>query len=666
VGLIGENWYRRRTARARRARERARSVAPRRPRFSLELLETRVLLFSGAFGHSLHLIELNQGATPAAALQLVPATLRLQGSLDVVDADTGAGSPGNARAIEFQAPALAQERPQALVDIDRPIEASISASGFPIVDGAFAPPTDTTSGFRIVDDAFAPPTDTVGGPLFITLSGDSPPSAGDLYGSTFASAGTGSFNSSETGIGANGVGAVSYATGQSLAANSAGTRNMSLVPLGRFVEVEGSLGLGQSSADFMIPFVPGTDGFRLLVRPEDNPGPSEEPVVDGVALETQSGATIQQAGPQWGPGMTAPQNMFVSLHDAPVDGHLVVQITTIGALDTATGTSSAASTAANSSVPFILYVQRQQTSDPSSESAVPAQSQTAMGSVEFGFSSLGASSSPGATQSVLTTGDGAPAGPDAAVASSVDTSLPLDADLADGFNIRVLTGPLASRSSGPLGPILADADVDPTPPVDRHERALIQDIQGLEQDDGPLATVSRDDLAGGTPSENSLDQSIAWEDDRDDGDELRISRGQRFTLQDMAHQSGRRAGLSGLLAAFSAVDGSRAATTGDRADTERTMAGSQPVLAGEAISSPERDQRPDYIKAAYGLILGLGLTAGPLFPDLLASGRVRVPKWLRAVRSKPKSRGLFSSSRRRIHAIGQWLCGRLAAHGNRQ
>ena len=149
-------------------------------------------------------------------------------------------------------------------------------------------------------------------------------------------------------------------------------------------------------------------------------------------------------------------------HDAPADGHLVVQITTLGGTRSESATSSVMSPAASSSVPFVLYVQRQQTSDPSSEIAFPAQSQTPLGTVEFASFSLGTSSSSGGASTVAAIGDGAPAGPEAAVASSVDTtSLPSEADLADGFNIRVLTGPLASRSSGPLGPIVADADVDP-------------------------------------------------------------------------------------------------------------------------------------------------------------------------------------------------------------
>ena len=79
-------------------------------------------------------------------------------------------------------------------------------------------------------------------------------------------------------------------------------------------------------------------------------------------------------------------------------------------------------------------------------------------------------------------------------------------------------------------------------------------------------------------------------------------------------------------------------TTGDLADTVRTVAGSQPVLAGRGDSSPNREQRPGlYQGSSYGLAFGLGLTAGPFFPDLLASGRFRVPNWLRYRRSETET-----------------------------
>src|SRR5262249_54254173 len=63
------------------------------------------------------------------------------------------------------------------------------------------------------------------------------------------------------------------------------------------------------------------------------------------------------------------------------------------------------------------------------------------------------------------------------------------------FIVRVTTGPLASRSAAPLGPVLATVLVDPAPPVDRHERALSQAIDGVasEMDEG--AAARRSELA---------------------------------------------------------------------------------------------------------------------------------------------------------------------------
>ena len=49
----------------------------------------------------------------------------------------------------------------------------------------------------------------------------------------------------------------------------------------------------------------------------------------------------------------------------------------------------------------------------------------------------------------------------------------------DSFNVRVSTGPLASRTASPLGPTLASIDGEATEPVDRYERAMSQEIEGL-------------------------------------------------------------------------------------------------------------------------------------------------------------------------------------------
>ena len=55
---------------------------------------------------------------------------------------------------------------------------------------------------------------------------------------------------------------------------------------------------------------------------------------------------------------------------------------------------------------------------------------------------------------------------------------------SDGFNLRIPTGPFASRNAGPLGPILASVAGDPTPEVDRDERAMYQDIERRDAEPG--------------------------------------------------------------------------------------------------------------------------------------------------------------------------------------
>ena len=76
----------------------------------------------------------------------------------------------------------------------------------------------------------------------------------------------------------------------------------------------------------------------------------------------------------------------------------------------------------------------------------------------------------------------------------------------DSFNLRVPTGPLASRGGGALGPTLALVDAEPTQPVDRLERALSQDIVGLGAGDDEQ-TASRGSGAG---DEEFTDDPGTW------------------------------------------------------------------------------------------------------------------------------------------------------------
>jgi hypothetical protein len=61
------------------------------------------------------------------------------------------------------------------------------------------------------------------------------------------------------------------------------------------------------------------------------------------------------------------------------------------------------------------------------------------------------------------------------------------------------------------------------------------------------------------------------------------------------------------------------------------------------------EHRPDFLTAACGLLLGIGLTTGPLYPDLFALVRTRLPRRTIAL---PKARKFKRSS---FRTFRKWL-----------
>ena len=91
-----------------------------------------------------------------------------------------------------------------------------------------------------------------------------------------------------------------------------------------------------------------------------------------------------------------------------------------------------------------------------------------------------------------------------------------------------------------------------------------------------------------------------------------------------------------------------------------------PVVPAVAFrSAPETLECPDFVKAACGLALGLGLTSGPLFPDLITSLPRRLPKWFSVLRSHSRRR-VFPRESKRVapSRIRNWL--RAAASHRRE
>ena len=277
---------------------------------------------------------------------------------------------------------------------------------------------------------------------------------------------------------------------------------------GSFAQLRGTLDASQPAMSYEIPIGPSTQSLGVSVRPASDMPPGEVPVIDGMSLVDSTGNTLEQVSPADDSGGSPSAAVLVQLHDPPAGDRIVVDIgaveptsssptstsSTSSGLGSGVVTTPPLSQSASWSVPFVLDVQRQQQSSVSTADAL---------SVVPGTDTIGTLIVASAQPPVLFASSSSPSAPAeqdgstslyvqptntaAAQASASET------ESTDSFNLRVPTGPLASRSGGALGPTLALVDAEATQPVNRLERALTQDLMGA--DDGEL-TAAKGNGAG--------------------------------------------------------------------------------------------------------------------------------------------------------------------------
>jgi hypothetical protein len=188
----------------------------------------------------------------------------------------------------------------------------------------------------------------------------------------------------------------------------------------------------------------------------------------------------------------------------------------------------------------------------------------------------------------------------------------------------VSVGPLVSRGAAPLGPLLGTVPGDPIPALDRNERAFDLSWSGSE-----TGLAGNSEILSGHTSRldtTSSEGTPAWQRER------AFQHGEAFVSL---------IGPGGLPALGTSVRGDQ--TEGDPEAILATLAsltvpeGSREVIAGAFVQSTSEvsklDQRAhtslihgDFVAAACGLALGLSLTAGPLYPDLLTLVRSWAPR----------------------------------------
>jgi hypothetical protein len=413
------------------------------------------------------------------------------------------------------------------------------------------------------------------------------------------------------------------------------------------LELPGILDANHPSMDYEIPYDGTSSLVGLTVRGSGAGG--EAPSLGPIVLYSPMGVALEQFNTGNGPGQMPPQSMAAILKDVPLGGHLDVQVTATSSSASPTTTDSATQTAAGTTsgwnMSFMLDVQKQGLNNSTEETTSPIQGRLAIGTLVVAAQPQSNALFSASNDTVLTDPNELSVAQSSTVTTTpVSTDIPptdeATAEPFDGFDVRVSTGPLASRSASPLGPTLASIDADATQPVDRHERALSQEIAGL--------------------SAGESEVSAAWR--ARSGDSTRSGFG--VTIASTAEALGRSqpvvaiAGHGGLpIKVTSAGHGSSDRLTDlwatlpsdqDFAKVENTPA--KGVAGPIELSSltdeadlVDADLRPDYARAAFGLAIGVGLAAGPILPELMAADTRRLSRVIAGLQTRLR-RGIGSPS----------------------
>jgi hypothetical protein len=407
-----------------------------------------------------------------------------------------------------------------------------------------------------------------------------------------------------------------------------------------------------------IPVGPTTQEVGVSVRPGSGAGADEAPVLAELTLVDKDGDIIAQLSPISNAQYSNPSDaVTVSLSGAPVGGSLIVQFaaSTGGAVSTPTA-ATATPASSELTVPFVIDVQRLESVAAGGSGGIGSSVGSFPGAGRAGIGTLfwtTKGQDQNSIASTTTTTDAPFVGPESATVINQESPIPPGDELATtaaeappDFSGRIATGPLASRSAAPLGPSLATVLLDAAPAVDRHERALSQDIdtRDFEVNDGSESGAAR---AG------RFDSVLARADRRGRSDEFDPAEGTHVAVAGVGalplmvpayRTEGRTTDLDALLAALpgSPSEDLPAVVVGaDHAADVLSIA-----LATAASSHGDTRPAPDYLTAACALALGMGLTTGPLIPDLLRLIPGRSSRWSVVPAGAARLFGMARSRRR--------------------
>jgi hypothetical protein len=230
-------------------------------------------------------------------------------------------------------------------------------------------------------------------------------------------------------------------------------------------------------------------------------------------------------------------------------------------------------------------------------------------SLQYSFNGIVSSSSPVFTSTLMSSTTGPVVAPDPEAASSESTGMepPAVAIAAAGARLTthvevaapgVSVGPLVTRGSAPLRPPLGTTPGEPTPSIDRNERAF--DLAAL----GSGAEVDAELLLGLTTNRSD-----------GNGEDTPVNPATRTTEPLIALRG--PGGLPTLPAPKNLPDPGQQLAR---------LPALPPLDVPGALRRGDEVACIDFLKAACGLMLGIGLTTGPLYPDLMALVRNFLPR----------------------------------------
>jgi hypothetical protein len=357
-----------------------------------------------------------------------------------------------------------------------------------------------------------------------------------------------------------------------------------------------------------VSFDLASDSYGLAFHAMGEPGPGTVPgLIAGGPMEGP-GVPPGEIAAMIGMTASPAQALGLAARGMPNAAHLGAQLVSSGSQATTEAGTIAGSAALTWGVPVVVSAQRQDGQDPATSISEPTQ-----GSGRILLSSLSAlagaptSSDTEASVPTVVTDETGLSAPDQVV-PAIEVTAETPSSASAGFIFRITAGPFVSRNAGPLGPILASVGGDPTPEVDRNERALHHEIERRDFD-------GSDYIHPGYDSDGS--ESGADDGNGASGPVMAISGPGGFQLKVTALSNRRRTDLSELISAIPRTAGR---------EGELSIDSARMATAAEASSPDETPVYAKFIKAACVLALGVGMSSGVLFPNLLASIRRRIPR----------------------------------------